>query len=181
MWYIFINLQCGGILIDYYMAFFISHVISIRYIHISPRAEGPKANIGQGLIWHVVWTMPNSVVFNVCSQHVYHRQLFWNYRVKIHSIMFLLIHRLSKSDMNWLQGNFLKTMKYIGNSGMVRTRFVHSLYMINRLWYGIVHTTCDITPWPILAFGPSALGLIWMYRIDMTCDMKNAIYRRPEG
>ena len=34
--------------------------------------------------------------------------------------MFLLIHKLSKSDMNWLQGIFLKNMKYIGNIGIVR-------------------------------------------------------------
>jgi len=33
------------IIIDYYMAFFILHVISTRDIHISPRAEGPMANM----------------------------------------------------------------------------------------------------------------------------------------
>ena len=27
----------------------------------------------------------------------------------------------------------------------------------------------------LLALGPSALGLIWASRVDMTCDMKNAI------
>ena len=48
-------------------------------------------------------------------------------------------------------------------------------YMINRLWYGIFHITCHINPWPILALGPSALWLIWASRVDMTCDMKNAI------
>ena len=31
---------CNQIIIDYYMAFFISHVISTRDSHISPRAEG---------------------------------------------------------------------------------------------------------------------------------------------
>jgi len=48
-------------------------------------------------------------------------------------------------------------------------------YMIKRLWYGIFHITCHINPRPILALGPSALGLIWASRVDMTCDMKNAI------
>ena len=42
------------IIIDYYMSFFISHVISTRDAHISPRAEGPRANMGRGLIWHVI-------------------------------------------------------------------------------------------------------------------------------
>ena len=48
-------------------------------------------------------------------------------------------------------------------------------YMINRLWYGIFHITCHINPRPILALGPSGLGLIWASRVDMTCDMKNDI------
>ena len=39
------------------MAFFISHVISTRDAHISPRAEGTMANMGRGLIWHVIWKM----------------------------------------------------------------------------------------------------------------------------
>ena len=32
------------------MAFFISHVISTRDSHISPRAKGPRADMGRGLI-----------------------------------------------------------------------------------------------------------------------------------
>jgi hypothetical protein len=48
-------------------------------------------------------------------------------------------------------------------------------YIINRLWYGIFHITCHINPRPKLAFGTSALGLIWASWVDMTCDMKNAI------
>ena len=40
-------------IIDYYMAFFISHVISTRDAHIIPRPEGQRANMGGGLIWHV--------------------------------------------------------------------------------------------------------------------------------
>ena len=39
----------------------------------------------------------------------------------------------------------------------------------------IFHITCHIDPRPILALGPSALWLIWKSRVDMTCDMKNAI------
>ena len=46
------------IFIDYYMAFFISHVISTRDAHIRPRVESPRANMGRGLIWHVIWKMP---------------------------------------------------------------------------------------------------------------------------
>ena len=49
-------------------------------------------------------------------------------------------------------------------------------YMINRLWYGIFYITCHINPRPILALGTSSLGLIWASRVDMTCDMKNAIW-----
>ena len=52
--YIFKNYCHKNIIIDYYMAFFISHVISTQDAHISPRAEGPKANLGRGLIWHVI-------------------------------------------------------------------------------------------------------------------------------
>ena len=48
-------------------------------------------------------------------------------------------------------------------------------YMINSLWYGIFHIICHINFRPILSLGPSALGLIWASRVDMTCDMKNAI------
>jgi hypothetical protein len=44
-------------------------------------------------------------------------------------------------------------------------------YMINRLWYGIFHIKCHINTRPILTLGPSALGLIWASRDDMTCDM----------
>ena len=40
--------------IHYCMAFFIVHVISTRDIHISPMAEGPRANMGRWLIWHVI-------------------------------------------------------------------------------------------------------------------------------
>ena len=54
-------------IIDYYMAFVISHVISTRDTHIipSPRAEGggPTANMGRGLIWHVKWKMPYHNLF----------------------------------------------------------------------------------------------------------------------
>ena len=51
------------IIIDYYMAFFILHVTSTRNIHISPWAEGLRANMGRGLIWHVIWKMPYHNVF----------------------------------------------------------------------------------------------------------------------
>jgi hypothetical protein len=46
---------------------------------------------------------------------------------------------------------------------------------IYRLLYGICHITCHINPRPILALGSSTLGLIWASRVDMTCDMTNAI------
>jgi hypothetical protein len=42
------------IVIDYYMEFIILHVISTRDIHISPSVKDPRANIGRGLIWHVI-------------------------------------------------------------------------------------------------------------------------------
>jgi hypothetical protein len=51
------------IIIDYYMAFFISHVISTGDAHIRPRDEGPRANMGRGLIWHVIWQMPYNNLF----------------------------------------------------------------------------------------------------------------------
>ena len=44
----------NAIIIDYYMAFFISHVISTQDAHISSRAEGPRDNMGRRLIWHVI-------------------------------------------------------------------------------------------------------------------------------
>ena len=58
-----INDRDYAIIIDYYMAFFILHVISSRDLHISPRAEGPRANIGRVLIWHVICKMPYHNIF----------------------------------------------------------------------------------------------------------------------
>ena len=43
---------------DYYMAIFISYPVSTRDTHISPRAEGPRADMGQGLLWGMVWKLP---------------------------------------------------------------------------------------------------------------------------
>jgi hypothetical protein len=45
--------------------------------------------------------------------------------------------------------------------------------MINRLWHGILsyYMTYHINPRPILFLGPLALGLIWVSRVDMTCDI----------
>jgi len=59
------------------MAFFISHVLSTRDIHISPRAEGPRAYIGRGLIWHVIWKMPYndlkiSHIKETLTTHLFH-------------------------------------------------------------------------------------------------------------
>ena len=63
------------IIIDYYMAFFISHVISTWDDHISPRAEGPRANMGRGLIWHVIWKMPYHILQCVFL-HIHESWLF---------------------------------------------------------------------------------------------------------
>ena len=51
------------IVIDYYMSFFILHVISTRAIHIMSRTKGPRTNMGRGLIWHVIWKMQYHNVF----------------------------------------------------------------------------------------------------------------------
>ena len=48
--------------------------------------------------------------------------------------------------------------------------------MINKLWHGICHITWHINPRPILFLGPLILGLIWVTRVNMTCDIKNAIW-----
>jgi hypothetical protein len=48
--------------------------------------------------------------------------------------------------------------------------------MINKLWHGICHITWHINPRPILFLGPLILGLIWVNRVNMTCDIKNAIW-----
>ena len=40
-----------------YMTFFVSYPISTRYSHISLRAEGPRAEMGRGLIWSMVRKM----------------------------------------------------------------------------------------------------------------------------
>jgi hypothetical protein len=82
------------IIIDYHMAFFISHVISTRDAHISPRAKGPRANMGWELIWHVIYTcVIYTCVLDSCYERVsetewllfiYHRvtfglALFWTF------------------------------------------------------------------------------------------------------
>ena len=48
-------------------------------------------------------------------------------------------------------------------------------YMINRLWYDIFRTIPHINPWPISTLRPSALRLIWEFRVDMGYDTKNVI------
>ena len=40
-----------------YMTFFVSYPISARYSHINLRAEGPRAEMGQGLIWGMIRKM----------------------------------------------------------------------------------------------------------------------------
>ena len=49
-------LWCGSYMIDrdYHMAIFISYPISTRDTHISPRAEGPRADMGNS-DWYGVW------------------------------------------------------------------------------------------------------------------------------
>ena len=41
----------------YNMAFFVSYPISTRDSHISPRAKGPRADMGRGLIWGMIRKM----------------------------------------------------------------------------------------------------------------------------
>ena len=62
----------SGIIIDYYMAFFILHVISTRDAHISPRAERPRVNMGRELIWHVMWKMPYHNLFIISFNASFH-------------------------------------------------------------------------------------------------------------
>jgi len=57
------SLLIRSIVLDYYMVFFIWHVISTRDSHVIPRAEGPRANMGRGLIWLVIWKMPYHNLF----------------------------------------------------------------------------------------------------------------------
>jgi hypothetical protein len=57
-------------MIDYNMALFILHVVSTREIHISPKAEDPRANMGRGLIWHVIWKKERVNYYN------FYRRLF---------------------------------------------------------------------------------------------------------
>jgi hypothetical protein len=50
-----------------------------RDAHISPRAEGPRANMGRGLIWHVTWKMPYHnlfiIYFRMFHLHIYKHKL----------------------------------------------------------------------------------------------------------
>ena len=48
---------------DYYIAVFISYPMSTRDTHISPRAVGPRVDMGQGLIWGMVWKLPYHDLF----------------------------------------------------------------------------------------------------------------------
>ena len=45
------------------MGFFISHPISTRDVHISPKALAWGPDIGRGLIWDVIWKSPYYIVF----------------------------------------------------------------------------------------------------------------------
>jgi hypothetical protein len=85
------------------MAFFISHVISTRDAHISLRAEDPRANMGRGLIWHVIWKMPCHNLFIIyfnASFFIFVRadrfqkpcSLIWDMIQKCHIISTFLVY-----------------------------------------------------------------------------------------
>ena len=48
---------------DYYMAIFILYPVSTRDTHINPRAKHPRANMGLGLIWGMIWKLPYHNLF----------------------------------------------------------------------------------------------------------------------
>jgi hypothetical protein len=124
------------------MAFF----ISTRDAHISP-----WANMGWRLIWHVVWKMPYHNLFiiyfnmsffvllyiRIMSLNTYNKNvdIIWHYciisQIKLHGF--------------WKRSAFTNMKKDILK------------YMINRLWYGIFHTTCHINRlssylWKLIVF-----------------------------
>jgi hypothetical protein len=111
----------------FYMAFFISHVISTRDAHISQRTEGPRANMGRGLRWETCNCM------RIMSLNTYNKNvdIIWHYciisQIKLYGFW-------KRSALTNMKKDALK-------------------YMINRLWYGIFHISCHINPRPILALG----------------------------
>ena len=59
------------------MAKSVSHPISTRDSNISPRAVGPRADIGRGLIWGVIQISPCIVVFIIYLNFLIRIELTW--------------------------------------------------------------------------------------------------------
>ena len=80
------------------MAFFISDVISTRDAHINPRA-----NMGRGLIWYVIWKMPYHnlfIIYFYASLFIFVRagrfqkpcSLIWDMMLQCHIISTFLLY-----------------------------------------------------------------------------------------
>ena len=59
------------ILIEYYISKFVSHAVSTREPYITPRATGPRGDIGRGLIRHVIQILTCNVHYIIYSNHAF--------------------------------------------------------------------------------------------------------------
>jgi hypothetical protein len=59
------------IITEYYMSKSVSHAVSTREPYITPRATGPRGDIGRGLIWHVIQILTCNVHYIMYFKHVF--------------------------------------------------------------------------------------------------------------
>ena len=56
---------------EYYMSKSASHAVSTREPYITPRATGPRGDIGRGLIWHVIQILTCNVHYIIYFNHAF--------------------------------------------------------------------------------------------------------------
>ena len=56
---------------EYYMSKFVSDAVSTREPYITPRATGPRGDIGRGLIRHVIQILTCKVHYIIYSNHAF--------------------------------------------------------------------------------------------------------------
>ena len=53
------------------MSKYVSHAVSTREPNITPRATGPRGDIGRGLIRHVIEILTRNVHYIICFNHAF--------------------------------------------------------------------------------------------------------------
>ena len=74
---------------EYYMSKSVSHAVSTREPYITPRATGPRGDIGRGLIRHVIQILTCNVHYIINFNHAFDNTcILWKFRKKKINIFF---------------------------------------------------------------------------------------------